>query len=71
MLKEKDIVVQRYKDCKTERQKYISLWNDINKYVSIATDINTEFEDNKNESKQRDRYINDRSIHCHTQLLII
>lgn len=69
MLKEKDIVVQRYKDCKTERQKYISLWNDINKYVSIATDINTEFEDNKNESKQRDRYINDPTAYIATTQL--
>ncbi len=69
MIDEKTIVVQRYKDCKTERQKYISLWRDINKYVSLATDVNSNFEDTGTEQKQRDSYINDPTAYISTTQL--
>lgn len=69
MIDEKQIVLQRYEDCKTERQKNIKLWKDVNKYVAIASDIASEFEDSVDESKQRDKYINDPTAYIATTQL--
>ncbi len=59
MTAESKIVIQRYQDCKAERQKNIKLWQDINTFVALTTDINSEFEDGGDDNKQRDRYVND------------
>jgi hypothetical protein len=69
MQDEKQIVIQRYKDSKAERQKYVSKWSDINKYVAIGSDINTAFEDVSSEGAQRDRYINDPTAYIATTQL--
>lgn len=57
--KEEKLVVEKFSQLKTERQKYIARWRDIQNYVAIINDINSEFEDNENKNKQKDVYIND------------
>lgn len=59
MKSENEIVIERYKELKAERQLYIPLWKDIQKYVAIAQDICYNFEEETNKSKQKDVYIND------------
>lgn len=56
--KEVRLVVDRYRELKQERSKYISRWRDIQNYVAIANDIDVEFEDKNQPSKQKDIYIN-------------
>lgn len=56
--KETKLVVDRYRELKQERSKYISRWRDIQNYVAIANDIDVEFEDKNQPSKQKDIYIN-------------
>ncbi len=58
--KEEKLVVEKFSELKSERQKYISLWKDIQNYVAIINDIDSEFSD-KEISKQKDVYINDPS----------
>ena len=57
--KEENLVVEKFSQLKTERQKYTRRWKDIQDYVAIVNDINCEFEDNENRNKQKDIYIND------------
>lgn len=57
--KEANLVFEKFSQLKTERQKYIPRWKDIQNYVAITNEINSEFEDNENKSKQKDVYIND------------
>ena len=56
---EEKLVLDKFSQLKTERQKYVSRWKDIQDYVSIVNEINSEFEDNENRNKQKDVYIND------------
>lgn len=58
-MKEKDIVIKRYQDCKTTRQEYTSLWKDVQYYVAPSERIRDTFEDDTNRSDQKDIYIND------------
>lgn len=57
--KEYKLVKDYFKELKTERNKYITRWRDIQNYVSITNEINSEFEDNKQPYEQKDIYIND------------
>lgn len=57
--KEERLVLERYRELKDERRKYIPRWNDIRDYVSITNEINTEFEDYKSPAEPKDLYIND------------
>ncbi len=57
--KENKLVIERFNELKTERNKYIPLWKDIQNYVSINNEINSEFDDNYNQSEQKDIFIND------------
>lgn len=57
--KEENLVVEKFSQLKTERQKYTRRWKDIQDYVAIINDINSEFEDTENKNKQKDVYIND------------
>ncbi len=57
--KEENLVIERFKELKTERNKYIERWKDVQNYVAITNEINTEFEDNKQPNEQKDVFIND------------
>lgn len=57
--KEENLVIERFKELKTERNKYIDRWKDVQKYVAITNEINTEFEDNRQPNEQKDIFIND------------
>jgi hypothetical protein len=53
-------VKQIYRDLKSERDKYTSLWKDISKYVGISVDIDYQYNGtNKDVSKQADDYVDD------------
>ena len=56
--KEEKLVIELFQELKTERNKYIPHWKDIQNYVAITNDVNSEFEDNYNKSKQKDVFIN-------------
>lgn len=57
--KEQALVLDRFKELKTERTKYIPRWREVQNYVAISNEINTEFEDNKQPQEQKDIFIND------------
>lgn len=57
--KEQNLVIERFRELKTERSKYISRWKDVQNYVAITNEINTEFEDNEDRNKQKDVFINE------------
>lgn len=56
---EQNLVIERFRELKTERHRYISRWKDVQDYVAITNEINTEFEDNKEPNEQKDIFIND------------
>ena len=56
---EQELIIDRYKELKERRSRYVPKWKDIQNYVAITNDINTEFEDTKKESEQKDIFIND------------
>ncbi len=57
--KEQSLVLDRFKELKTERTKYIPRWKEVEYYVAISNEINSEFEDNKQPQEQKDIFIND------------
>lgn len=57
--KESALVIERFKELKTERNKYVPRWREIQEYVAITNEINSEFEDTKLPAEQKDIYIND------------
>ena len=57
--KEENLVIERFRELKTERNRYIDRWRDVQNYVAITNEINTEFEDNKQPNEQKDIFIND------------
>lgn len=57
--KEEKLVVDRYKELKEERTRYISLWQDVQDYVSITNEVNSEFDKTREPNKQKDIFIND------------
>lgn len=57
--KESQFVIDYFKELKTERNKYVPLWRDIQHYVAITNEVNSEFEDTQQPSEQKDVYIND------------
>lgn len=57
--KEYQLVTDRFKELKTERNKYIPRWREIQNYVAITNEINSEFDDNKQPYEQKDIFIND------------
>lgn len=57
--KEETLVLEKFSQLKTERQKYITRWKDIQNFVAITSEVNSEFEDNENKSRQKDIFIND------------
>lgn len=57
--KEQSLVIERFKDLKQERTRYIPRWREIRDYVSITNEVNSEFEDTKQPSEQKDIFIND------------
>lgn len=57
--KEETLVLEKFSQLKTERQKYIARWKDIQNFVAITNEVNSEFEDNENKNKQKDVFIND------------
>lgn len=57
--KESALVIERFKELKTERNKYVPRWREIQEYVSITNEIHSEFEDTKQPSEQKDIFIND------------
>ena len=57
--KESKLVIERFKELKTERNKYVPRWREIQNYVSITNEINSEFEDTKQPAEQKDIFIND------------
>ena len=57
--KEFQLVIDRFKELKTERNKYIPRWRDIQNYVAITNEINSEFEDTKQPNEQKDIFINE------------
>lgn len=63
MKSETEIIIERYKELKSERQLYVPLWKDIQKYVAIAQDISYNFDEETNKSKQKDVYINDATAY--------
>lgn len=56
---EEKLVIERYKDLKKERAKYINRWRDIQDYVAITNEVNADFQDTRTPNKQKDVYIND------------
>ena len=56
---EENLVIERFRELKTERNRYIDRWKDVQNYVAITNEINTEFEDNKQPNEQKDIFIND------------
>jgi hypothetical protein len=56
---EENLVIERYKELKQERSRYIDRWKDVQNYVAITNEINTEFEENKQPNEQKDIFIND------------
>ena len=56
---ENKLVLDRFKQLKTERAKYTSRWKDVQNYVAITNNINSAFEDNETATKEKDVYIND------------
>lgn len=56
---ENTLVIERFKELKTERSKFITKWQDIQSYVAITHEINSEFETSENKAAQRDIEIND------------
>jgi len=57
--KENKLVIDRFTELKTERTKYIPRWREVQNLVSITNEINSEFEDTKQPSEQKDIFIND------------
>lgn len=57
--KEQSLVIERFKDLKQERTRYMPRWHEIRDYVSITNEVNSEFEDTKQPSEQKDIFIND------------
>lgn len=57
--KEEKLVIERFRELKTERGEYIKRWKDVQNYVAITNEINTEFEDNQQPNEQKDVFIND------------
>lgn len=57
--KEQSLVIERFKDLKQERTRYMPRWREIRDYVSITNEVNSEFEDTKQPSEQKDIFIND------------
>lgn len=57
--KENSLVIERFKELKTERNKYIPRWKEIQNYVAITNEVSSEFEDTKQPSEQKDVFIND------------
>lgn len=57
--KEYKLVTDRFSELKTERNKYLPRWREIQNYVSITNEINSEFDDNRQPYEQKDIYIND------------
>lgn len=56
---ENKLVVDRFVELKTERQKYIPRWKELQELVSITNEVNSEFEDTRQPNEQKDIYIND------------
>ena len=69
--KEANLVFEKFSQLKTERQKYIPRWKDIQNYVAITNEINSEFEDNENKSKQKDVAKNKNKTRCKKEIEII
>ena len=57
--KEQSLVIERFKELKEERTKYIPRWREIRDYVSITNEINSEFDETKQPNEQKDVFIND------------
>ncbi|MDY6358436.1 MAG: portal protein [Cyanobacteriota bacterium] len=57
--KEKSLVFDLYSELKIERNKYIPIWKDVQKYVAITNEVNSEFEECRQPSEQKDIFIND------------
>ena len=57
--KEQSLVIERFKELKGERTKYIPRWREIRDYVSITNEVNSEFDDTKQPNEQKDIFIND------------
>ena len=55
--KEQSLVIERFKDLKQERTRYMPRWREIRDYVSITNEVNSEFEDTKQPSEQKDIFI--------------
>lgn len=58
-VKEEKLVVDRFSQLKTERNKYINRWKDIEHYVALTNNVNCCFDDEERETKKKDVYIND------------
>ena len=56
---EEKLVIERFKELKTERSKYIPRWKDVQNYAAITNEINTEFEETTSPNEQKDIFIND------------
>ena len=52
-------IVEKYNECRAERDKYNSLWTRIAKYVGISLDNNYFDNNNTNKSNQLDEFIDD------------
>lgn len=57
--KEEKLVVERFSQLKTERNKYISKWKDIENYVALTNNVNYAFDDEEKQGTRKDVYIND------------
>ena len=57
--KEENLVLERFRDLKTERTRYIDRWKDIQNYVAITNEINSEFDETRQPNEQKDIFIND------------
>lgn len=57
--KEENLVIERFRELKEERTRYVPRWKDVQRYVAISNEVNTEFEDTKQPNEQKDVFIND------------
>lgn len=56
---ESKLVIERFNELKTERNKMVPRWRDVQNYVAITNEINSEFEESQQPSEQKDVLIND------------
>lgn len=57
--KEQKLVIERFQELKTERNRYVSRWKDIQNYVAITNEVNSEFDETRQPNEQKDVFIND------------